>query len=490
MSFFRRAYCYVTRKKVKSGLLFLILLVLATLALSGAAIKGAVETAQLNVRQALGGMFTLQQNTSDPSKWVSTEVGQHGSTAYYGGAPLTVELADYIQSSVEGIAGYSATYTSYTVPLNEAGEILELIESEDDGGMSSLMAGFGDFNATVSTLASTNTAYDSYFRGGYLDLVEGRHLTVEDQNAAILSKELAEKNGLSVGDSITLRMSEYKASMMGYDAAKTRVSVEIVGLFQATSKSTASLSNWSMDNSIFTTLNVIRAARPDMGEESYEKISFYVSDPGELNKIVKAVQNLPDLDPTDYTVHADSSSADAVMEPLENGKRLVSILIALVVAVGAAVLYLVLSSRVKERIHESGVLLSLGMSKWCIAAQYLTEILILAVLAFSLSVFTSGFVSRTVGNQLLDYSMSGSAQDTSADAGGIASKDGTLIASSGDFAPQFEGKNSLTEIQVSITPPAVAWLYVVGLWMICLAVLTASLPVLKMKPREILSHMS
>lgn len=491
MSYLHRAVLYVTRKKTKSLLLLLILLVIATLTLSGVAIRGATETAQLNVRQALGGIFTLQQNTSDPSKWVSNDVGQYGSTSYYGGTPLTVELAEYIQNNVSGIIGCNATYTNYTVPVNADGEILELIESEDDGsGIGSLLAGYGDFNSTVSTYASTNTAYDSYFYGGYLELVEGRHFTTEDQNVAIISKELAELNGLTVGDQITVRMSSFKASMMGYDVDDTCVTVEIVGLFQSTAKSTTSLSNWSMDNSIFTTLDVVRTARPDMGDESYEKISFYVADPGEIDKIVKEVQNLPDLDPSDFIVSVDSSDVDAVMEPLTNMNRLISILIVLVLVVGAVILYLVLSTRIKERVHESGVLLSLGLSKWNITAQYLAEILLIAVFAFALSVFSSGFVAQTVGNQLLDYTMSDSGQTDSAASGAVTDLDGVYIGTSDSFAPQFESSNSLTQIEVSIAPSTIAAMYVVGFFIICAAVLIAALPVLKMKPREIVSKMS
>lgn len=488
MSYLHRAFLYVTRKKTKSLILLLILLIIATLALSGAAVRDAAETAQLNVRQALGGIFTLQQNKSDAGKWVSADVGGYGSVSYYGGAPLTVELAEYIRNNVSGIAGYNATYTNYTVPVNENGDILKLVESADDGsGMNSLLASYGDFNSTVSTYASTNTAYDSYFIGGYLELTEGRHFTTQDQNAAIISKELAELNGLTVGDRITLRMSAFKASMMGYNAEDTCVTVEITGLFQATSKSTTSLSNWSMDNSVFTTLDVVRTARPDMGDESYEKITFYVTDPGEIDNIVKEVQNLPDLDPSDFVVDVDSSNIDAVTEPLANMNSLVSVLIVLVLVVGAAVLYLVLSARIKERVHESGILLSLGLSKRNIAAQYLTEALLIAVIAFSLSIFTSSFAARTVGNQLLDYTMSDSVQTDSAKTG--TSMDGIFLSGSEDYAPHFEGGNSLTQIEVRIAPSSAAAMYGVGFFIIFTAVLMAAMPVLKTKPREIISKM-
>ena len=302
MSFFHRALLYVVRKRVRSLLLLLICLGVGTLALSGSAIREATQTAQLNVRQALGGVFTLQQNTSDPDQWVTNDVESYGSAAYYGGTPLTEELAARIQEQVPGIKGYNATYTNYTVPVDASGGTLTLLDTESsESGLDSLLAGYGDFSSSVATYASTDTRFDSYFAGGYLELVAGRHLTGADTNGALLSQDLAQANGLTLGDTITLRMSNHKASMLGYDPDDTCVEVEIVGLFQSTSKSTAAFSNWSMDNSIFTTLEVVKTARPDMGTESYEKITFYVEDPGQLESITAQVEALPELSDGDFT---------------------------------------------------------------------------------------------------------------------------------------------------------------------------------------------
>ena len=114
--------------------------------------------------------------------------------------------------------------------------------------------------------------------------------------------------------------------------------VEIVGLFHATAKSSAMLSNWSMDNALYTTMDVVGQVRPEVLKEGYEKINFYVNDPAKLPGIVKQVNALPDIDPTDFIVDVDTGDADAVMKPLENMDRLVSILVLLVVMVGAAVL--------------------------------------------------------------------------------------------------------------------------------------------------------
>lgn len=177
MSLFQRAFLYVTRKRAKTAILFLLLTVIATLVLSGAAIKGAVKTAQLNVRQALGGIFTMRQNTSDSSKWESQKVGDFGYQSFYMGKQLSVGLADMIMDKVKGIRGYNASAISYVVAANAQGKVLELLESENgDGGLGGILGSYGDFASTVTTLLTRTRSLTvilrvdiwSWLRGGIL----------------------------------------------------------------------------------------------------------------------------------------------------------------------------------------------------------------------------------------------------------------------------------------------------------------------------------
>lgn len=489
MSFLYRAYKYDTRKYLKTILLFLTFTVTFVLILSGIAVKSAVETARLNVRQALGGVFTMEQNMSDPNKWETRAVGGYGYQSYYTGAPLTEELGRMIFERIDGIIGFNAAATGYVVAKNSAGKTLELIQPENDDGMSSLMSSFGDFGSTVSAFASTNTEFDGYFTGGYLELTEGRHITSSDTAAVVIGEELAKLNGLKVGDRLILHMSEFSAGINNIDFEKTKTEVEIVGMFRTAAKSSSMLSNWSPDNALFTTMNVLKSARPDNPDEGYEKISFYVSDPAELDNIVKKAKALPEIDPDDFSFRADSSGADSVSKPLENIGSLVSALIWAVLAVGAVLLYLILSGRVKERVHETGVLLSLGFSKGNIVCQYLAEVLMIAVLAFPVSFLGSNITAGFVSSALTEYTAD-TENKTSAENQLGVNIDGSTIVNSSDFAPKFEGNGKLTEIEVKTEPLTAVIFCTLGTAVIIFSVTMAALPVLKMRPKEILSKMS
>ena len=60
MGFIRRAFLYVTKKRGKSVLLFVILLVMATFVLTGLSIWKASEDTQLALRESLGGRFDIR----------------------------------------------------------------------------------------------------------------------------------------------------------------------------------------------------------------------------------------------------------------------------------------------------------------------------------------------------------------------------------------------------------------------------------------------
>jgi len=64
------------------------------------------------------------------------------------------------------------------------------------------------------------------------------------------------------------------------------------------------------------------------------------------------------------------------------------ILIGAIIA-GAIILSLVLAFWIQGRIHETGILLSIGVSKFNIISQYIIELLLISVLAFGGSYFSS-----------------------------------------------------------------------------------------------------
>lgn len=519
---------YVWRKRGRTLSLLLILLVVATTTLTGLAVRDAASNAQRIIRQTLGGVFTLEQNEDDPANWTMQDIEGMGSKQVFAGKPITAGLCRTVMEQVDGIRGCDATTEQVLVPETADGAMLTLIDDAagTDAAMEQAFRA-DDFGNTVTVIGGTDTRFDANFAKGYLRLAEGDPVidpdAVPDGDAArgaagepagdaddgdsedgnggdsadgdgvvgdvMIGRRLAELNGLRIGDTIVLRRATVHANMSGTTVERTRTPVRIVGLFDDTAKSSVLTSNWSMSNAMFTTMDVVDHARQGTAEEGFEKISFYVDDPARTADIVRQVQGLDALAGGDYAVSQDTSDADAVSGPLENLDGLVIALVVIALVAGTVILCLVLASRVKERMHESGVLLSLGFSRWSILGQYLVEALMVAVVAFALSIPVGALIGQAVGDRLLDLSDAGGAP-VSDPGGDIVSKDGMAVVGGDGMSPVFLPNADMADLHVAIDGWTVAWLFGLGLALVVVSVGLAGIVLMRRRPKDILASMA
>lgn len=112
-------------KKGKSALLFFILLVVATLALSAISIKNASKEASENLRKVLGGGFVMEQDTHNSSKQVQRDLGNGTTAIEYVGETLTEEIAEKV-AKVSGVKNYNAEVIGPAELKSPAGKHLSL----------------------------------------------------------------------------------------------------------------------------------------------------------------------------------------------------------------------------------------------------------------------------------------------------------------------------------------------------------------------------
>ena len=169
-----RAILYSARKWKKTLLVFFLLLAITTLVLSGLAIADAQEEQAEEVRGTTGASFTVERDIS---------------TGGWNGNYSTQEFMseDMIQqiAAVDGIEGYDATLITLPRIFNDKGE--ELAHE----------------NYSFYNYGSYNSQYHELFLSGRFELVEGTHITDDMTGSIIISRELAEWNGLKVGDTLT-----------------------------------------------------------------------------------------------------------------------------------------------------------------------------------------------------------------------------------------------------------------------------------------------
>ncbi len=409
MNVYKRALLYVIRKKGKSLTLFLLLLFITVSVMVGVSIRDGTAKAAENLRATIGASFTMSGNINN----LDFHDGESGYTAEK--IPISLNTVEQIRN-IEGIKIYNAE--QHTSVIAEGIYYLS--------GMSS-----------GSLSANTETACQTDFINGILELTEGRHITEDDRDAALISDKLAAENHLQVGSELILKSAS--------NDSREQAKVLIVGLYSSDGK-------MEYDNdTIFTTHDVYWKLSGQKPFGYSGNVTFYVNDPKELNHIVEQVQQITSIQWEDYFIRINESEYKAVAYQIQTMERLTEILITVIAGVGFIVVALVLAMRIRNRIHEAGILLSVGESAPQIMLQLICEILMIAALVFFVSPMLGRFIVGQVEAAL---------------------------------------KNTGTVIAMSISLKTTALQFLLETLIIVLAVVTAALPVARMKPKDILSKMS
>ena len=104
MNFIKRAFLYTTRKRGKSLILLLTLLVISTFVLTGLSILAATDQSALSLRQSVGGSIKLELDENSPNWTYQQGVG--GTMVGYTGTPITDTDIEKIMG-VPGIQSYN-----------------------------------------------------------------------------------------------------------------------------------------------------------------------------------------------------------------------------------------------------------------------------------------------------------------------------------------------------------------------------------------------
>ena len=482
MRIIKRAYLYVTRKRGKSILLFFILLIMATFVLAGLSTQKASQEAQKNLREALGGEFYVSVELSESNPYFRRVDDGEGALDLYTELPVTRDMINAIME-IGGIEKYDAsaqTLVSTNLTIFPGNVPLK-----------------GELNNKIYARTVAGTENNSFFQSGIMELTEGKHITGNESNAAVISRDMADQNSLQIGDSISLRADE-------------EAEVRIIGIYEIRKPDPAYASVVTyekLENQIFIDTSALQDLFGDMPMGFYE-VAFSVYDPAQLDSIMSEVKGLSAIDWRAFEVAADNQTYLDAAAPLQKLQALVSSIIWVIALVSAVILSLILTMWGRSRIHETGVFLSLGIGKMRIIGQYLAEVLMIAVIAFGCSYFTSSAVAGQLANGLLQQNIPASEEQAAGVT--ITKKDGfsedvvvsrkddsalSDMPSGQDTAPEVEAaadgaETDREQISVMIDSYNMLQLYLIGIIVIILSVEISSLSVMRLKPREILSKMS
>ena len=462
MSTLKRAFLYTMRKKTKTLILFLVLVTISTFILTGLSIYKAADDSALSLRQSVGGSIRLELDENNRKNWQYQQAAG-GMLVDYVGAPITDEDIQKIMS-IDGIKAYNG--------LGDGS-----VFAKDFSFISGFSFGAGSDYSRLPSV--TDSEYFNFFTRKAFQLVEGRHIKEGDDHVVLISTAIAEKNALKLGDTITVQCC--------YDSGNyPDVSLTIIGIYAYEADNEFNTTSTDKRNRLIIDHKAMQEIMQRDVIQYDNGVDFYVDDPREMERIASQIKAL-DLDWDSFTLTMDNSAYEAVASPLTAMQNLIVWLIVGCVAVSVGILILILSMWIKQRRHETGILLSVGISKSRILLQYTVEVLMIAVVAFGLSFFTSHLISQGVSD-LIFHQVSESQPLPEIE----LPDDGTeYLDITGQYIP-YDTSNveTLESVQVTVSPDYLLYIYIFGTLLIAFSVSAASISVIQMKPKKILSQMS
>ena len=451
MGSFKRAVLYITRKKKKSILMFFILFCIATAVLSGISIKKATSIARQNSSKETANTFEIQNNLA---------------TNFTGTMPES--LVNKV-SKVNGIKNYDASVQGIGLVFKQ----LQNVEPKNN----TVQYTDKQYKNLFPVEAHKFTEYDTKFMSKSFRLVEGRHLVEGDKNKVLVHKALAEKNNLKVGDRIigTKDSLDYNASK----DAPSEYDLEIVGIFESQNTDRMGSKLEIPENLILSDMNTLNALYGySKGNSQYTSAVFNTNK--NVDDVISDVNKIQE----NWSLYNISKSDDtflALSKSFDSLEKIVNMLLIGSIIVGIIVLSLVLAFWIQGRIHETGILLSIGVGKFKIISQYIIKLLLISVLAFGTSYFSSKMISQNIGDAMVSQASKQAVQEVQQGFGGM---------SLGYDANTSLATQTVDGIDVDVSLKEVLYVYAIGATIIISSVMISSSSIIRLKPKEILSKMS
>ena len=425
----KNAIAYVTRKKKRTVILFIILTVVLSFLYSSLSIMKSSGKLEKNLYHASNSSLSITKK----------------------------DVNGYFKSSqfknlnkIKGVKGVVYQYDGLSKLVN--GKVIEaqgMVMREDLSD---------EMKNVLALRATSNAAKDSLFTSKVFNMTKGRNISENDRNSIVVHEAFAKKNKLKLGDTVDMRFFKPDSS----SADEKEYKYKIVGIFSGRKQETyTGLSSDFSENMVFVDYESAQKSMGMKGDNRIlNKISVFSDSPSSLEKIFKEVNKIVVHD-SSFNVAKDNGAFKDILESLSSIKHVISIMTLSIMAGGITVLALILILWLRERVHEIGILLSIGVRKISIVGQFITELLIVSLPAALVSAILGNFVLNKIIGSLLN------------------NKDMGMLSRS-----IIDSKNIIVNL-INFSQS-----YLLLLLVILISVVIASAMILIRKPKEILSQIS
>jgi putative ABC transport system permease protein len=526
MNFAKRAVLSITRRLGKSLILFLVIFIIGNLIAGTVAVRQAITQSEEVAKRSLGAHVSL--GLDDQALMEAYNRGEEPMIDNLSAA-LIEELGQRpeVRNFDYSLSAYllSQTLENYQPPEEVGGVAM---------GATVAIGGSAEGGAYFS-LRGTRYAPVMPIEEGKLSLVDGRVFTetdiTEGRLVAIIPDVVAETNNLHVGDTITLvnEIRDYTQMEKSVDdpSAETNgrlvdsrdVILEVIGIFERNSGADDLTADGSDDQNqggatgprmidftqseLWSTIYVpikVAQAEDEFSTEGYRKIAELAGEDWGVERYmpyytpIYLLNSIDDLEsfeqaasvalPEYYKVLSATSQYEQVAGPMKDIQQVLTVALIVVVIAALVVVSLVVVLFLRDRRKEFGIYLSLGARKPLIILQVLMEVLVVAIVALGVSLFTGYLVSDGLSQQMINNQIASAANN------GYLS--GVVVSGSfmGGDAGLLMGDLSLEDVtdayRVSLSLPYVLTFLGLGIGVVVLSCVVPLLYVLRLKPKKIL----
>ncbi|MGM0338624.1 ABC transporter permease [Enterococcus sp. AZ007] len=411
MNYWKRARNSIFRTKGKSLILFAVIFVLGNVIAGAIAIQQSTTNVEKKMKQQLGATVSAEPDLNELLKQSENGDSQSMTQAQ----SLKEETIKKIGASPY-VKDYDYSYLAY-LNVNK----FKIYEMKQQGNM--------EVSSPYKTmiLKGSNSTEPMDFKNKKVKLVDGRMLTKEELKGkkpmALISKKVADENGLSVGDqmvldTVTLQPKD-DGTMDSQDS--TEHAVKIVGLFEPIKLEkkkkegqngqdalNQQITETDMYNTAFVSNGLAREINKiemsnmssDLKDNLVEEVSpiFTLKSPEDVAAFKAEIKPLL---PEGYKAVASTDEFDKVGASVKRLSKISGYVVILAVLASLLIISLAVVLFMKDRRHEWGIYLSLGEHRKNIMKQVVAELLVISIAALLISLVSGNVLGKMVSESLI-----------------------------------------------------------------------------------------
>ena len=171
---------------------------------------------------------------------------------------------------------------------------------------------------------------------------------------------------------------------------------------------------------------------------------------------------------SEFTVESSLSDFAKIVGPVHNLNSLGKIILYSSIVASVIIIGLLVLLCLRERKHELGVFMALGETSYKVVGQVLIEVLLIALISISLSMFSGQKIAQVMSDQMVQFQ-------------NISDKElGTYLGS--DFSQQ----DVIDEYKVTISATDAQDIYLITQFSVALSTIIPTVYILRLNPKKIL----